>query len=80
MNEVYAAQVKSFSSSQWDLIENIVADRLDFGGSQSPIRSFLLADKTVIEIPANQFIFKFSPSREAIINKNNQTIEPMENR
>jgi hypothetical protein len=82
MNDLYAMQVRSISGGNWDLIENIKADRLEFGGSQSPVRIFLLADGTSIEFPANQFVFKFSPNREALINRNNQAaqVEPAENR
>lgn len=73
MSRVYSVQYQSVSNDGgWRDIGAVVDDKLDFAGTSSPIRSFLLYDKSVVEFPANQFIFKYSREREE---RNVQTTE-----
>jgi len=51
----------------WKRIKNVIGDGYVEGRN---VRFFILEDKTMIEIPAYNIIFKFPPERETLLKKN----------
>lgn len=51
----------------WRKIKNVIGDGYV---ERRNVRFFILEDKTMIEIPAYNIIFKFPPERETLLKKN----------
>lgn len=67
MQTTFTVKYKHINSFFWKTIKNIVACE-----PFQNVQHFILVDKTVIEIPAKNFVFKYKQKQEHIKNKDKQ--------
>jgi len=68
----YTVKYKTVNAWKWNKLKRVTGDCID-KELKAPTRIFFLHDETRIEIPLENMLFWFSPSRFMCIKKNMET-------